>query len=189
MTLKQLLAKATDKERFSSIEAYVEFARVFLGYVVDHIQATIVLQNEPHYHFWQYQKDVEGLAIAMKIPSSGVEDLASAAEKLISDMEKLVGSVPGTPNANTLGTPALLCLKNLHRHPTSRPTCLSMKTSPVSPTPTMRRKTVPTVARTSIGTAPPKSCAALSRLGRWSPARRRLKLRPLPVRQNRVLPR
>lgn len=45
MTLKQLLAKATDKERFSSIEAYVEFARVFLGYVVDHIQATIVLQK------------------------------------------------------------------------------------------------------------------------------------------------
>jgi len=57
MTLKKLLAKATDKDRFSSIEAYVEFAREFLGYVVDHIQATIVSQNEPHYHFWQYQKD------------------------------------------------------------------------------------------------------------------------------------
>ena len=57
MTLKKLLAKATDKERFSSIEAYVEFAREFLGYVVDHIQATIVSQNEPRYHFWQYQKD------------------------------------------------------------------------------------------------------------------------------------
>ena len=88
MTLKQLLAKATDKECFSSIEAYVEFARVFLGYVVDHIQATIVSQNELHYHFWQYQKDVKGLATAMKTPSSGVENFASAAEKLISAMEK-----------------------------------------------------------------------------------------------------
>lgn len=57
MTLKQLVARATDKERFSSIEAYVEFARAFLGYVAGHIQATIVSQNEPHYHFWQYQKD------------------------------------------------------------------------------------------------------------------------------------
>ena len=57
MTLKQLLAKATDKERFSSIEAYVEFARAFLGYVAEHIQATIISQNEPHYHFWQYRKD------------------------------------------------------------------------------------------------------------------------------------
>ena len=57
MTLKQLVAKVTDKERFSSIEAYVEFARMFLDYVAKDIQATIVSQNEPHYHFWQYRKE------------------------------------------------------------------------------------------------------------------------------------
>jgi len=57
MTLKQLLANVTDKGRFSSIEAYVEFTRAFLGYVTEHVQATIVSQNEPHYHFWQYRKE------------------------------------------------------------------------------------------------------------------------------------
>ena len=57
MTLKQLVARVTDKERFSSIEAYVDFARSFLDYVVGNIQATIVSQNEPHYHFWQYRKE------------------------------------------------------------------------------------------------------------------------------------
>lgn len=57
MTLKRLLGQASDKERFASIEDYVDFARAFLDYTSDSLQATIVSQNEPHYQFWQYKKE------------------------------------------------------------------------------------------------------------------------------------
>ena len=57
MTLKRLLAQASDKERFASIEDYVDFARAFLEYTAGNLQATIVSQNEPHYQFWQYKKE------------------------------------------------------------------------------------------------------------------------------------
>lgn len=57
MTLKQLVRKASDKERFGRIEDYVEFARAFLDFSTEQLQATIVSQNEPHYQFWQYKKD------------------------------------------------------------------------------------------------------------------------------------
>ncbi len=38
MTLKQLVARATDKGSFSSIESYVEFSLAFLDYVARDIQ-------------------------------------------------------------------------------------------------------------------------------------------------------
>ena len=57
MTLKKIVERASDKERFKTIEDYIEFARVFLDYTATKLQATIVSRNEPHYNFWQYRQE------------------------------------------------------------------------------------------------------------------------------------
>jgi len=57
MTLKQIVSNVTDKKRFSNLEDYIDFTRWFLDYISGNKQATIVAQNEPQYHFWQYQKE------------------------------------------------------------------------------------------------------------------------------------
>lgn len=57
MSLKKLVARATDKERFTQIEDFVEFALAFLDFAASGLQAVIVSRNEPHYHFWQFKSD------------------------------------------------------------------------------------------------------------------------------------
>lgn len=57
MTLARLVERAADKQRFQSIEDYVEFARMFLDYSAENLQAVIVSCNEPHYNFWQFKKE------------------------------------------------------------------------------------------------------------------------------------
>lgn len=57
MTLKQLVKRATDKERFRAIEDYIDFARTFLDYARRSLQAVIVSRNESHYNFWQFRKE------------------------------------------------------------------------------------------------------------------------------------
>ena len=57
MTLKRIVECVSDKERFQSLEDYIEFARVFLDYTATDLQATIVSRNEPHYNFWQFKKE------------------------------------------------------------------------------------------------------------------------------------
>jgi hypothetical protein len=57
MTLKQLIKRATDKERFQTLEDYVDFAHAFLDYARGSLQAVIVSRNEPHYNFWQFKKE------------------------------------------------------------------------------------------------------------------------------------
>lgn len=57
MSLKKLVARATNKERFTQIEDFVEFALAFLDFAAAGLQAVIVSRNEPHYHFWQFKSD------------------------------------------------------------------------------------------------------------------------------------
>jgi hypothetical protein len=57
MTLKKLLAKATDKEKFKTIQNYIDFCSEYLEFIEDNLQAVIVSQNEHHYRFYQYKKD------------------------------------------------------------------------------------------------------------------------------------
>jgi hypothetical protein len=57
MNLKRLVKRAADKTRFQRLEDYIEFARAFLEYTGDHLQAVIVSRNEPHYNFWQYRQE------------------------------------------------------------------------------------------------------------------------------------
>lgn len=57
MTLKRLVAIASDKTRFEKLDDYLGFAREFLEFSVGGLQAVIVSRNEPHYNFWQYRQD------------------------------------------------------------------------------------------------------------------------------------
>jgi hypothetical protein len=57
MTLKRLVAVASNKERFNGLGEFIDFGRRFLGFASTGLQATIVSRNEPHYHFWQYKSD------------------------------------------------------------------------------------------------------------------------------------
>ncbi len=57
MNLKQLVNKAKDKSNFSDLQGYVTFCDEYLNYIGNHLQATIVSQNENHYCFYQYKKE------------------------------------------------------------------------------------------------------------------------------------
>ena len=57
MKLKQLVNKATDKNNFVDLKAYIKFCDEYLHYISDNLQAIIVSQNENHYQFFQYRKE------------------------------------------------------------------------------------------------------------------------------------
>jgi hypothetical protein len=57
MTLKKLVARATDKTRFVRLEDFIDFAKAFLDFSASGLQAMIVSRNEPHYNFWQFKSD------------------------------------------------------------------------------------------------------------------------------------
>lgn len=57
MSLSDLVNHAIDKERFQTIENYVEFCVSYLDYVETKLQARIVSQNERHYQFFQYREE------------------------------------------------------------------------------------------------------------------------------------
>ncbi|WP_205422981.1 hypothetical protein [Chromobacterium rhizoryzae] len=57
MSISDLVNYATDKERFHSIENYIDFCTRYLEYVETGLQARIVSQNEIHYQFFQYKED------------------------------------------------------------------------------------------------------------------------------------
>lgn len=58
MKIQQLVARATDKTRFSDLQGFIDFCQDYLDYVATDgsLQAVIVSQNENHYRFWQYSK-------------------------------------------------------------------------------------------------------------------------------------
>lgn len=56
MSLTDLLSHATDKNRFHSIEDYLEFCTRYLEYVEHGLQGRIISQNEHHYEFFQYKE-------------------------------------------------------------------------------------------------------------------------------------
>jgi hypothetical protein len=57
MKLTDLVSIASNKENFTSIQNYLDFAASFLEFLPYGVQATIVSQNENNYRFFQYQKD------------------------------------------------------------------------------------------------------------------------------------
>ena len=57
MSLRDLVAHATDKARFKRIEDYSDFCKRYLEFIAVGIQAVILSQNEQHYRFLQYRDD------------------------------------------------------------------------------------------------------------------------------------
>jgi hypothetical protein len=57
MNLTDLVAHATDKKRFHTVDNYITFCARYLEYVETGLQARIVSQNESHYQFFQYRQD------------------------------------------------------------------------------------------------------------------------------------
>lgn len=57
MSLSNLVNHATDKERFHTVNNYIDFCARYLEYVETGLQARIVSQNESHYQFFQYKQD------------------------------------------------------------------------------------------------------------------------------------
>lgn len=57
MNLTDLVAHATDKGRFHSLNNYITFCTRYLEYIETGLQARIVSQNESHYQFFQYRQD------------------------------------------------------------------------------------------------------------------------------------
>ena len=55
--IQEISARATDKSNFGDIKAYIVFAKEFLKYIKNDLQAIIVSQNENHYQFYQYNAD------------------------------------------------------------------------------------------------------------------------------------
>lgn len=57
MNISELVSYATDKNRFHSIENYIDFCTRYLEYIDTGLQARIISKNENHYQFFQYKKD------------------------------------------------------------------------------------------------------------------------------------
>lgn len=57
MKLKQIIKRATNKEKFLSITDYIEFCLIYLEFIKKNLQAVIVSRNENHYRFFQYKAD------------------------------------------------------------------------------------------------------------------------------------
>lgn len=57
MSLSALVNHATDKNRFQTIQDYIDFCKEYLQFIETGLQARIVSQNENHYQFYQYQDD------------------------------------------------------------------------------------------------------------------------------------
>lgn len=77
MTLKKLVALASNKERFTTLETYISFCQWYLDYIAENLQARIVSKSENHYQFFQYKKE-GGFQITRPINSRLMLDVSSA---------------------------------------------------------------------------------------------------------------
>lgn len=57
MKLKDIVKRATDKEKFLTISDYTDFCLMYLEFIKTELQAVIVSRNETHYRFFQYKQD------------------------------------------------------------------------------------------------------------------------------------
>ncbi|MFT0533443.1 hypothetical protein ACMHYJ_11550 [Castellaniella hirudinis] len=83
MSFSELIGYAANKERFRSIENYIDFCIRYLEYADTSLQARIVSQNENHYQFFQY-KEEGGFNITRPINSRlmyGAEDFENGVRK------------------------------------------------------------------------------------------------------------
>lgn len=91
MRLSQLVDRAIDKDRFLTVQNYIDFCTRYLEFVSTGLQARIVSQNEQHYEFFQYRED-GGYAITRPLNSRlmySAEDFSDAAAQFVETLEQL----------------------------------------------------------------------------------------------------
>jgi hypothetical protein len=91
MSLDDLVKYATQKERFVTIEHYIDFCTRYLEYIDTGLQARIVSQNESHYQFFQYQQE-GNFKITRPLNSLlfySIEDFDRAGQQFSSTLEQL----------------------------------------------------------------------------------------------------
>lgn len=96
MNLADLVAHATDKSRFVSLDRYVGFCARYLEYVETGLQARIVSQNESHYQFFQYRRE-GSFNITRPLNSRlmyDAESFADAAQQFGQTIEQIKSDVP-----------------------------------------------------------------------------------------------
>jgi hypothetical protein len=57
MNLTKLVDTACNKDKFLTVSSYFDFAKAYLEFIKDHLQAVIVSRNENHYRFFQYKAE------------------------------------------------------------------------------------------------------------------------------------
>ncbi len=57
MILGDIVNYVLTKEKFQSIEDYLDFCKMYLEFAKNGLQAKIISQNESHYQFYQYKED------------------------------------------------------------------------------------------------------------------------------------
>ena len=57
MNLEKLVSIACNKDYFRDIDKYCDFAKTYLEFIKDNLQAVIVSRNENNYQFFQYKDD------------------------------------------------------------------------------------------------------------------------------------
>lgn len=91
MNLSALVSHATAKERFLTVQNYIDFCARYLEYVETGLQARIVSQNERHYQFFQYTQD-GGYNITRPLNSLlmySADEFTGAARQFILTLEQL----------------------------------------------------------------------------------------------------
>ena len=58
-TLWEIMSWVSQKDRFTNIENYIDFAKVYLEFISTELQAEIIAKNENNYKFLQYRRDGE----------------------------------------------------------------------------------------------------------------------------------
>jgi hypothetical protein len=91
MKLRRLVAVASNKGKFKSLEDYLGFARELLEFSESNLQAVIVSRNEPHYRFWQFKKD--GSYNVTRPLNSNLLFTPAECEKSLRDFTTLLGNL------------------------------------------------------------------------------------------------
>jgi hypothetical protein len=106
MSLPELIALATHKDKFNTLAAYIQFCQRYLDFITTGLQAVIVSQNEPNYRFFQYREEAN-FGITRPI-NANLMYTAATSNVISSDFLKILQSfrdVPVTDNESR----AIIC--------------------------------------------------------------------------------
>ena len=95
MILDDLVAVARDKQRFLSLNDYIEFAIRYLDFAGEGLQAVIISQNETHYQFYQYK--AEGYFNITRPLNARLMYTAEDSAKLATDFFEILQNVKAIP--------------------------------------------------------------------------------------------